>query len=132
MVTSAQCGQARIQSVSHVPRAATTTAAARSGKGGKGTVPDDGRPPLLLSAAEEHGTAWEQVYPGTEGQLRSPRSALRPPLRSCPMADDVIVLKSELGGNAVRHSMSCEAKGTFTARFVASLAGCAGDDGRGR
>jgi len=97
-----------------------------------GTVPGDGRPPLLSSAVEEHGTAWEQAYPGTEGQIRYLWAAAGQLPRSCPMADGVIVLKSELGGNAVRRSTSCEAKGTFTARFVASLAGGAGDDGRDR
>jgi hypothetical protein len=34
------------------------------------------------------------------------------------MVDDVILLMSELGGNAVRHSRSREANGIFTARLL--------------
>lgn len=118
MVTSTQRGQDRTQPVSHVPRAATATAAGRSGEGGKGTVPGDGQLPVRSSAAEERGIAWEQAYRGDEAQLGCLRAALRPFLRTCPIADDVIQLMSELGANAVRHSRSREASGTFTARLL--------------
>ena len=117
MATSTRRGQARIQPVSHVPRVATATASAGT-VGGRETVSSDGHPLLLSSAAGERGTAWEQAYPGDEGQLRCLRAEFRPLLRDCPMADDVILLMSELGGNAVRHSRSREANGTFTARLL--------------
>jgi hypothetical protein len=112
MATSTRCGQARIQPVSHVPRAAT--AAPEGTAGGRGTVSGGWQ----LPAGGERGTAWEQAYPGNEGQLRYLRAEFRPLLRNCPMADDVILLMSELGGNAVRHSRSQEAGGTFTARLL--------------
>ena len=48
--------------------------------------------------------SWEQSYPGTAGQLRHVRSALRQFLGSCPVADDAVCLLSELAANAVLHS----------------------------
>lgn len=85
---------------------------------GRGTVSGDGKLLLLSPAAGERGIAWEQAYPGDEGQLRRLRAEFRPLLRNCPMADDVILLMSELGGNAVRHSRSRGADATFTARLL--------------
>ena len=41
---------------------------------------------------------WERAYPGTADQLRYLRAALRPLLRCCPIAEDAILLMSELGG----------------------------------
>ncbi len=91
----------------------------RGVEGGQGTASGDGCLPFASAAAGEHGsTEWEQVYPGEEVQLGSLRAALRPLLRGCPVADDVIQLMSELGANAVRHSRSREAGGTFTARLL--------------
>lgn len=116
MAASTRRGQARIQPVSHVPRVATATAPA--GTVERSGVSGDGPPLLLSSAAGVRGTAWEQAYPGDEGQLRCLRAECRPLLRNCPIADDVILLMSELGGNAVRHSRSREANGTFTARLL--------------
>jgi hypothetical protein len=118
MVISTQHGQARIQPVSHVPQAASATAAGRIVEDGKVTVPSDEQLPLRSPAAEERGNAWEQAYPGDEVQLGYLRAALRPLLSNCPMADDVIQLMSELGANAVKHSRSREAGGTFTARLL--------------
>jgi serine/threonine-protein kinase RsbW len=117
MAASIRCGQARIQPVSQVPHAATATTPAGSVEG-RGTVSGDGEVLLLSPAAGERGIAWEQAYPGDEGQLRRLRAEFRPPLRNCPMADDVILLMSELGGNAVRHSRSRGADATFTARLL--------------
>ena len=115
MVNSTQCGQARTQPVSQVPRAAKVTAGAHGTEDtGKATVSGDEHLLLLWLAAEEHGTVWERAYPGTADQLRYLRAALQPPLRCCPIAEDAILLMSELGGNAVKHSRSREASGTFT------------------
>ena len=113
MATSTRCGQARTQPVSHVPRVATTAPAGIVVRG-RGATSGGGQ----LSASGERGTAWEQAYPGDEGQLMCLRAEFRPLLRDCPMADDVILLMSELGGNAVRHSRSRQAGGTFTARLL--------------
>jgi hypothetical protein len=118
MATSTHCGEARIQPVSRAPRAATATAAARTVDGGQATVPGEEQPSLLPYAAEQRGTAWEQAYPGSADQLAYLRAGLRPLLGDCPMADDVILIMSELGANAVRYSRSRERSGTFTARLL--------------
>ena len=60
--------------------------------------------------------SWEQSYPGTAGQLRHVRSALRDFLGGCPVADDAVCLLSELCANAVVHSDSGKTGGTFTVR----------------
>ena len=74
--------------------------------------------PLSPSATGSPGRGWERAYPGTEDQLAHVRAALRPLLRECPMADDVLLIMHELAANAVRHSKSREGGGTFTARLL--------------
>ena len=74
--------------------------------------------PLSPSAIGHPGRGWEQTYPGTEDQLAHVRAALRPLLRDCPMADDVLLVMHELAANAVRHTKSREGGGTFTARLL--------------
>jgi anti-sigma regulatory factor (Ser/Thr protein kinase) len=54
------------------------------------------------------------TYPGTADQIRVVRADLRALLDDCPMADDVLVCASELATNAVLHSHSRLAGGTFT------------------
>jgi len=61
---------------------------------------------------------WEQAFPGSEDQIRVMRAAVRPFLAYCPMAADIVLLLSELGANAVRHSGSRQADGVFTARLL--------------
>jgi hypothetical protein len=60
---------------------------------------------------------WEATYPGTADQVRHVRAGLRPLLRGCPLADDVLTLISELAANAVTHSDSRQPGGTFTVRL---------------
>ena len=55
------------------------------------------------------------TYPGTAEQIRVVRADLRALLDDCPMADDVLVCASELATNAVLHSHSRLAGGTFAA-----------------
>ena len=74
--------------------------------------------PLSPSATGSPGRGWERTYPGTENQLANVRAGLRPLLRECPMADDVLLIMHELAANAVRHSKSREGGGTFTARLL--------------
>lgn len=74
--------------------------------------------PLPHAATHRPGRAWEYTYPGTDKQVGYVRAALRPLLRDCPIADDVILVMSELAANAVRHSASREPGGTFTARLL--------------
>lgn len=99
MAASAQYGHTRAQSVSHAPQAAPGH-------------------PLTPPANGGRGRWWEQSFPGNADQLRRLRAALDPLLAGNPIADDVILLMSELGGNAVRHSGSGRNGGTFTARLL--------------
>jgi len=53
-------------------------------------------------------------------EVRRVRAALRRELDGCPAADDIILCASELAANAVLHSDSRKASGTFTVRAVVS------------
>jgi two-component sensor histidine kinase len=59
---------------------------------------------------------WERSYPGTTDQVRHVRAALRQFLTDCPVADDAVLLLSELSANAIAHSHSGRPGGTFTVR----------------
>ncbi|MGH3219631.1 MAG: ATP-binding protein [Streptosporangiaceae bacterium] len=61
------------------------------------------------------------TYPGRPEQISAARADLRTLLDGCPMADDVLVCVSELATNAVLHSDSRLAGGTFTVRGKSSL-----------
>ena len=116
MAASAQCGHTHAQPGSHVSPAATgraVTPAPGTSPGAAGSHP---LPPPAPGGWR--GGWWERSFPGTRDQIRLMRAALGPLLGGCPMADDVILLMSELGANAVRHSGSGSAGGTFTARLV--------------
>jgi len=63
-------------------------------------------------------TAWEQAYPGTADQARHVRAALGPLLAGFPAASDVILLVSELVANAILHSNSGAAGGSFAVRLT--------------
>lgn len=60
---------------------------------------------------------WEQTFPGAIEQAGQVRAALRPELRDCPIADEVVLLFSELSANAVAHSASGNPGGKFTVRL---------------
>jgi serine/threonine-protein kinase RsbW len=60
------------------------------------------------------------TYPGSTQHIRAVRADLRVVLRSCPMANDVILCASELAANAALHSNSCLPGGTFTVRATIS------------
>jgi hypothetical protein len=93
MATGPRCGQTRIQPVSHFPRAATELAAAPSLASARGTAQTLALP---QSAPGHPDSTWEQNYPGHDEQVRHVRAALRPLLDDCPIADDVVLVMSEL------------------------------------
>jgi serine/threonine-protein kinase RsbW len=119
MAARSDCGQARIQSVSHFSRAATEQAAAPGPACAHGMTGTAQPLPLPRSWPGHPGSTWEHAYPGTEDQLAHVRAALRLLLRDCPMADEVLLIMHELAANAVRHSRSREDGGTFAARLLA-------------
>jgi serine/threonine-protein kinase RsbW len=58
---------------------------------------------------------WRRVFPGQAAQLRLLRSWVETLLPDCPARGDVVAVASELAGNAVRHTASRDAGGTFLA-----------------
>ena len=116
MATGAQWGQICTQSVSRISHAATEQALAPRPAGARGTTATT--EPLPRSVTVHSGGTWENTYRGTEDQLAQVRAGLRPLLRDCPIADDVLLIVHELAANAVRHSRSREDGGTFTARLL--------------
>jgi len=115
MAASAQCSH-RAQPVSGVPRAAPGQAVTQAPGSGRDTT---GGPPLPPPAVGRgRGGWWERSFPGNAEQLNRMRSALEPLLAGCPMADDVILLMSEIGANAVRHTGGGSDGGIFTARVL--------------
>jgi hypothetical protein len=73
---------------------------------------------LHYPARPAPATTWEQTYPATPDQARRLRAALGTLLARCPLADDVILLASELAANAITHSASSRPGGTFTSRLA--------------
>ena len=69
------------------------------------------------AAAAPAADTWEATYPGIPSQLARLRADLRRLLADCPLADDVLILASELAANAVTHSDSRRPGGTFTVRL---------------
>lgn len=93
MATGSRCGQTRIESVSHFSRTATEQAAAPSLAGARGTAQ---MLPLPRSVPGHPDSTWGHAYPGRDEQVRHVRAALRPLLGDCPIADDVVLVMSEL------------------------------------
>jgi anti-sigma regulatory factor (Ser/Thr protein kinase) len=59
---------------------------------------------------------FERTYPGTADQPREVRADLAEIAGHCPIADQLVLLASELAANAVVHSSSGLPGGTFTVR----------------
>lgn len=116
MAASMHRGPVRVQPASHVPRAATEQAVMRAHGVGREMTPSGH--PLPPSTNGRRGGWWEQVFPGTADQLGFVRAVAGQLLAGCPMADDIVLLMSELSANAVRHSGSGRDGGTFTARLL--------------
>jgi hypothetical protein len=64
-------------------------------------------PATTLDSLQAHADlpdGWEQIYPGEAKQVGQARAGIREYLSDCPMADDVVVLVSELATNVACRS----------------------------
>jgi anti-sigma regulatory factor (Ser/Thr protein kinase) len=59
---------------------------------------------------------FEREYPGATSQARRVRADLAKITVACPVADDLILMASELAANATTHSRSGQPGGKFTVR----------------
>ena len=70
----------------------------------------------MTTTAAAAGTGrYTGTYPADPAQVRQARAALAALLRDCPLADEAILVASELVTNSVRHSASRDG-GEFTLR----------------
>jgi anti-sigma regulatory factor (Ser/Thr protein kinase) len=69
------------------------------------------RPPRAPEAI-----TFERDYPGTADQAQHVRADLAKVAASCPVADDLVLLASELATNAILHSRSGHPARTFAVR----------------
>lgn len=65
---------------------------------------------------ERQATEFERPYPGTAVSVRRVRTDLSALVEGYPVADDVVLLASELATNAILHSRSGHPNRTFTVR----------------
>jgi anti-sigma regulatory factor (Ser/Thr protein kinase)/DNA-binding XRE family transcriptional regulator len=81
-------------------------------------VPDAGAARIfhVSPASAGPGRACSGTFPARADQLREARAFLRRMLAGCPLADDVVLICSELAANAVEHSASTRVGGQFTVR----------------
>jgi serine/threonine-protein kinase RsbW len=68
------------------------------------------------AAKPPEATTFDHSYPGTIDQVRIVRTDLAAVARTYPMADDLILLTSELATNAILHSRSGNPDCVFTVR----------------
>jgi len=67
-------------------------------------------------AEQAEVVAYNQVFPGSADQVQDVRATLEKVLAGCPMADDAVLIASEMATNALLHSRSREPGGSFTVR----------------
>ena len=70
---------------------------------------------MTTTAAAATTRRYVGTYPADPAQVRHARAALAALLRDCPLADDAILIASELATNSVVHSDSRDS-GEFTLR----------------
>lgn len=63
-----------------------------------------------------HRCTFARSFPGERAQVRQVRAAIAPLLDGYPLADDAVLIASELAANAAVHSRSAAPGGQFTAR----------------
>jgi len=81
-----------------------------------GPEPDGRRRKNLESSKPFDLRNFGQVYPGRPEQVQSVRADLRGFLNGCPIADETILVASELAANAAIHSSSRQPGGRFIVR----------------
>jgi serine/threonine-protein kinase RsbW len=84
---------------------------------GPGQAMDQAVPAAAPLPGPPGGWMWNEVFPGTIGEMRYVRSAARALLDGCPAADTAVHVLSELSANAVLHSRSGEPGGAFAVRL---------------
>jgi anti-sigma regulatory factor (Ser/Thr protein kinase) len=85
------------------------------------TAVPDGGPPVIITAAPGEaalGPGWtcSRTFPARADQVGRARGFLHPTLAGCPVADEILLICSELASNAVQHSASARPGGQFTVR----------------
>ena len=84
---------------------------------------------------------WGLTCPGSKEEIGRARRWVRDVLHDCPRVDDAVLIVSELGTNAIAHTASGEAGGSFdvaVARAHSAIVivvcdqGCSGDEPRVR
>jgi serine/threonine-protein kinase RsbW len=74
----------------------------------------------MMPAPETKDLTSFATYPGTAEHIRAARVGLRTLLVNCPRADEIVLCVSELATNALQHSRSRLADGSFTVRGKAA------------
>jgi anti-sigma regulatory factor (Ser/Thr protein kinase) len=69
-------------------------------------APDQGVPQSRGPSAPSLKTRWRRVFPGEKRQLSVVRRWLESLLPGCSARDDVLLIATELGANAIRHTAS--------------------------
>jgi serine/threonine-protein kinase RsbW len=98
------------------PKAMRGPASLGHAAGPYGRVRDQGETvmgTLIRRASDLHMSA---TFPGRPEEVCRVRAVLRPILEGCPAADEALLCASELATNALLHSDTREAGGTFTVR----------------
>jgi anti-sigma regulatory factor (Ser/Thr protein kinase)/DNA-binding XRE family transcriptional regulator len=83
-------------------------------------APDAAAAGVIIDApgetASRPGWTCSRTFPARADQVGQARAFLRPVLAGCPLADEVLLICSELASNAVQHSASARPGGRFTVR----------------
>lgn len=75
----------------------------------------------MSTATATAASYYERTYHGHPDQVRNARAAVAGHLAGCPVADDAILIVSEIASNAIVHSAS---KGKFFTVRVEACPGC--------
>ena len=76
----------------------------------------DGIPALMEHRRERAPITFQRPYSGAASEVRRVRADLAAVAAGCPVADELVLLASELATNAIMHSRSGEQGATFTVR----------------